>query len=94
MNAINENSRQQVEIRIKDSGPGIEPAVAKNLFDPYVTSKQKGTGLGLSIVKKIIEGHQGKVWLENNDNGPGACAVVRLPTQQMQSELKQYRNIL
>ncbi|MEQ8288094.1 MAG: ATP-binding protein [Gammaproteobacteria bacterium] len=93
VDSINENSNQLVEIRIKDSGPGIEPAIAKNLFDPYVTSKQKGTGLGLSIVKKIIEEHQGQVWLENNENEPGACAVVRLPTHQMQTELKQYRQI-
>jgi len=68
-----------VEIRIKDSGPGIPADLIDRIFEPYVTSKPKGTGLGLAIVQKIIEEHGGIVWLENNDDGPGACAIIRLP---------------
>ncbi len=90
---ITVNNDQVVEIRIKDSGPGIEPSVAKNLFDPYITSKQKGTGLGLSIVKKIIDEHHGQVWLENNTDEAGASAVVRLPVSEQQTGLKPYRKI-
>ena len=62
-----------------DKGPGIESNITSRLFEPYVTTKQKGTGLGLAIVKKIIDEHNGQVWLENNSDNIGACAVIRLP---------------
>ena len=77
--AINIDNHHMVEIRVKDNGPGIEAQVANKLFEPYITTKQKGTGLGLAIVKKIIDEHSGTVWLENNNDNNGACAVVRLP---------------
>jgi len=77
-----------IEIRIRDSGTGIAADIIDNIFEPYVTSKPKGTGLGLAIVKKIIEEHGGVVWLENNDNMPGACAIIRLPvTSSMQDNI-------
>ena len=76
---INIDNNHMVEIRVKDNGPGIDAQVVNKLFEPYITTKQKGTGLGLAIVKKIIDEHSGTVWLENNNNNDGACAVVRLP---------------
>jgi len=76
---INIDSKHMVEIRVKDNGPGIDTQVVNKLFEPYITTKQKGTGLGLAIVKKIIDEHSGTVWLENNNDQNGACAVVRLP---------------
>ena len=68
-----------VEIKIKDHGSGISDDIIDNIFEPYVTTKPKGTGLGLAIVKKIIEEHGGIVWLENNIDSKGACAIIRLP---------------
>ncbi len=68
-----------IEIRFRDAGTGITEDIIGNIFEPYVTTKKKGTGLGLAIVKKIIEEHGGIVWMENNTNGSGACAVIRLP---------------
>ncbi len=68
-----------LEIRVFDSGVGIDTSIINNLFEPYITTKKKGTGLGLAIVKKIIDEHMGSVWLENNEGQKGACAVVRLP---------------
>jgi len=68
-----------VRIEILDNGPGIDPAVADTLFDPFVTTRSKGTGLGLAIVQRIVEQHHGRVRLENAGAG-GARAVVRLPT--------------
>ncbi|MBL1141757.1 MAG: HAMP domain-containing protein [Proteobacteria bacterium] len=73
------DNTEMLEIRVMDSGAGIEPSVINNVFEPYITSKQKGTGLGLAIVKKIIDEHMGTVWLENNNGQKGACAVIRLP---------------
>lgn len=68
-----------IEIRIKDAGTGIPEDLIDRVFEPYVTGKPKGTGLGLAIVQKIIEEHGGIVWLENNTDSPGACAIIRLP---------------
>ena len=72
---------EYVELIIQDDGDGIDPEIISNIFEPYVTSKAKGTGLGLAIVKKIIEEHDGLVWLENNTGGSGVLAYVRLPIE-------------
>ncbi len=76
---ISDQGLDFVEIRIKDCGMGISKEILDNIFEPYVTTKPKGTGLGLAIVKKIIEEHGGIVWLENNTDSTGACAIIRLP---------------
>ncbi len=76
---LNTDGNEMLEIRIIDSGSGIDEMVINNIFEPYITTKQKGTGLGLAIVKKIIDEHSGSVWMENNKDQKGACAVIRLP---------------
>jgi nitrogen fixation/metabolism regulation signal transduction histidine kinase len=76
---VSEAGREFIEIRIRDSGTGISGDIIGSIFEPYVTTKQKGTGLGLAIVRKIIDEHNGMVWMENNREGGGACAVIRLP---------------
>ena len=75
---LSSGAGDHVEIRVEDRGDGISDNLLGNLFEPYVTSKTRGTGLGLAIVKKIVEEHGGLVTLANND-GPGACATIRLP---------------
>ena len=86
--AINIDNRNMIEIRIADNGPGIESDIANKLFEPYMTSKQKGTGLGLAIVKRIIDEHEGQVWLENNKDNKGACAVIRLQTARLNQQTR------
>ena len=82
---ISKASTEYVEILIKDSGSGIESDIMAHIFEPYVTTKTKGTGLGLAIVKKIIEEHNGVVWLENNQDNPGVSAIIRLPIVQKEN---------
>lgn len=79
---INVNHRRFVEIRIRDSGTGIRQDIIDHMFDPYTTTKTRGTGLGLAIVRKIVEEHKGLVILINNSDGPGACAIIRLPVPE------------
>ena len=76
---ISQPAMDYMEIRIKDTGSGVNEDIMATVFEPYVTTKQKGTGLGLAIVKKIVEEHGGLVMIRNNVDGPGACVVIRLP---------------
>jgi two-component system sensor kinase FixL len=58
-----------VEIRVTDTGPGIAPEIASQLFQPFVTTKAHGMGVGLSISRTIIEAHGGNLWAEPNPDG-------------------------
>lgn len=66
-------------ILVRDNGPGVMHP--DRIFDPFFTTKSvgKGTGLGLSICYAIVRDHRGEVLCQNNDNGPGATFIVRLP---------------
>lgn len=73
-----EETMDAVRIIVEDTGSGISPAAADNLFRPFFTTKTNGTGLGLVVCKKIVEAHGGKITL-NGRPGPGTEAVVELP---------------
>jgi signal transduction histidine kinase len=74
----------EVEIRVHDSGPGIEPEELPNIFDRfYRTDKSRqresgGSGLGLAIAKSIVEGHGGRIWAES-EPGEGTTIAIALP---------------
>jgi two-component system, sensor histidine kinase and response regulator len=69
-----------VDIRVEDSGPGIDPNQINKIFDPYFTTKQgkSGTGLGLYITKKVIEDHSGSIKVDSTLN-VGTVFTIRLP---------------
>ena len=71
-----------VRIEVRDSGPGVPPALAEKIFEPHFTTKAagKGTGLGLDIVKRIVAHHHGSVACEAD--ATGARFVVLLPLVQ------------
>lgn len=77
---------QQVEVQIKDNGPGIPPSAQPFIFDRFYRVKNKltkqvtGSGLGLAIVKAIVEQHGGRVWVESaGQAGLGTCFKFSLP---------------
>jgi signal transduction histidine kinase len=68
---------------IEDSGPGIAPEIADQLFKAFVTyGKVHGTGLGLSICKKVIDDHRGTIAARNAPPGHGAIFSFNLPIPQ------------
>ncbi len=72
-------SAQEVVTEVADTGPGIAPAMAEKLFQPFAThGKGHGSGLGLSICKKIVEDHGGRIWGRNDPAG-GAVFAFSLP---------------
>jgi signal transduction histidine kinase len=80
VSAVRRNDRKGVEIRLKDTGPGIPADMREQIFNPFVTTKKTGVGLGLSIVSKIVDEHRGTIRLENAD-GNGACFVIFFPAE-------------
>lgn len=70
--------KHQVEIRVTDTGKGIDAKDLGHIFDPYFTTKSGGTGLGLAIVHNIVEAHGGKI-LVDSAPGQGTTFVIRLP---------------
>lgn len=72
------DEEKYLEILVSDNGCGIEDKDFDNIFDPFYTTKEKGTGLGLAIVNKIVENHQGKIWIESK-TGEGTSCIVLLP---------------
>jgi signal transduction histidine kinase len=69
---------EQVVVEIADTGPGLEPEVARRIFEPFFTTKAEGTGLGLAIVRQAVEAHGGTVLVESQP-GRGATFRIRLP---------------
>ncbi len=68
-----------VTVLVDDSGSGVDPQIARRLFEPLITTKERGTGLGLALVKKLVERHGGTVAYERAPAG-GARFAVRLPS--------------
>jgi two-component system sensor kinase FixL len=58
-----------VEVDVVDTGPGLDPGVAAQLFQPFVTTKKHGMGVGLSICRTIVESHGGKIAASKPDGG-------------------------
>jgi two-component system, OmpR family, sensor histidine kinase VicK len=73
-----EKVQQEVIVRVKDSGSGIDPEISPKLFEKFATKSEKGTGLGLFISKNITEAHGGRIWAENNPDGLGATFAFSL----------------
>jgi len=70
--------REYLEVRITDTGCGIEENNREKIFEPFYTTKERGTGLGLAIVNRIIVSYAGKIKIEGNIEGGTTC-VVWLP---------------
>ncbi len=69
----------EVWLRVRDNGAGIEQDRQEKIFSPFHTSKETGTGLGLAISKKLVEAHGGTI--ELSSGAGGTEFVVTLPTQ-------------
>lgn len=66
-----------LQVEIIDDGPGLPPAIAENIFEPFVSGRDNGTGLGLALVSKIISDHDGWIGV---DSVPGRTVFrVSLP---------------
>jgi len=69
-----------IEISIQDTGVGIPPETLKKIGEPFYTTKKNGNGLGLMVSFKIIESHNGKVYIESEQN-KGTTFKILLPAK-------------
>jgi signal transduction histidine kinase len=81
-----EAARNEVVLRVSDTGVGIDAGQLPHLFEPYVqgdgSAKGRGLGVGLALVKHLVQLHGGKVEAHSAGPGRGSEFVVRLPRPQ------------
>jgi two-component system sensor histidine kinase PilS (NtrC family) len=64
-----------IEIRISDTGCGIESKYLGKILEPFYTTKERGTGLGLAIVNRVVECQGGTLRIDSVPNGGTTCTV-------------------
>ena len=74
------NSKEQV-LYVRDNGVGIDPKYHKKIFGLFdrLDQKVEGTGVGLAIVKRIVEVHDGRIWVGSEGAGKGTTFFITLP---------------
>jgi two-component system, NtrC family, sensor histidine kinase PilS len=70
-------------LQVSDRGPGIGPDAVTRIFDPFFTTRQGGSGLGLALVHRVVEAHQGMIFVDPTEAG-GTTFTVYLPAMQRQ----------
>lgn len=84
--ASRQTEEGMVELSITDSGPGLDPEVASQLFMPFISTKAKGMGIGLAICRSIVDAHHGQIRAEPAEGG-GTSFLVTLPAMTKQANL-------
>ncbi len=74
--------RPALGVSICDNGPGLSPEQARNIFEPFYTTKTKGTGLGMAITRRIVAAHGGEIGVVPGQ-GRGAEIVIKLPRRTL-----------
>jgi len=72
---------RKVVLVVRDNGKGIEPRHRERAFEllDKLDPRAEGSSVGLAVVKRIVESHGGRVWLESEEKGAGTAACVMLP---------------
>jgi len=82
------NGKEEVEIKITDTGSGIEKKDLTKIYEPFFTDKEKGTGLGLTIVGRIVDGYDGRIEIESSINQGTICTVWLPGRKEIQAVVK------
>ena len=81
-------TQHRIEIRVTDTGRGLQKIIKDQLFEPFMTTKSQGMGLGLSISQGIIEAHGDEIKVETPTGHSGVSFYFHLP-QASAKEIKE-----
>ena len=84
---VRQTTDHQVLTEFIDNGCGLSVHDVDNIFDAFVTTKKNGMGIGLAISRSIVEGHDGRLWAENNpDFGARFSLLLSSPDRTIASD--------
>ena len=73
-----QDSDHTVQLRVTDTGVGMDADALAKIFEPYFSTKAIGTGLGLTIAKRNVEANQGTITV-TSERGKGTRVTMTLP---------------
>jgi signal transduction histidine kinase len=85
---IHDEGAHELQISVRDRGPGIEPTDLPHIFEPFYrgqaarAAQTPGSGLGLSLVRHAVAGHGGWVGVSSHPDN-GTCITIRLPARRI-----------
>jgi signal transduction histidine kinase len=77
----------QLQVSISDTGVGLPPQQADQIFNAFFTTKTHGTGMGLRISRTIVESHGGRLWASGNSpRGASFCFTLPVNADEHMSD--------
>ncbi len=74
-----ETTHDSAQVRIADTGSGLDASLVHRVFEPFFTTKPDRAGLGLSIARAAVTAHGGEIFADVSESGAGFCMLVRFP---------------